>query len=320
MVEAVPLGVSVVLLIAGVVILLVASSYVVDAAHRLGESFGLSPGVIGMTFVAFATSAPEMAVVVLAALEGDPDIATGSVVGSNIANVLIVVGVAAAWKTFRVDRRTRTVDIPVMVVASLVVAVLMVDRSLGRLDGLVLLLLLVAHVVASLRSESDDTAAESQSGRPAHRRARTGLMLVASAAVVAGAAQLVVTGARELATSVGVSELVIGLTVVSIGTSLPEITTSLVAAAKNQPDIALGNAIGSNIFNVLLVLGTASVMVGGGIGVADDVVRIDLPVMVSATLACLVVATFWRTFARWHGVAFIGAYGAYVVSLLTIHS
>lgn len=323
--------ISVALLAGGLILLLLAGNLVIDAAHRLGDRLGLDPAITGLTLVAFATSAPELAVVVQSVAADDADLATGSVIGSNIANVLIVVGIAAVIGSFRVASRMRFVDAPVMVGAALLLLLLVLDGSLGSVDGAIMLLALVGYLWITVRSgrpdadhhpdhhpdrgdvPSDGLAA--RRGRPV-RSGRAILELLVGAVLLAVAARLVVIGAEELASAAGVSELVIGLTVVSIGTSAPEIVTSVIAAARGHPEVAVGNAVGSNVFNILLVLGFSSIIATGGIDIADHVLRADLPVMIAASMGCAVAIGLDGRLRRRDGAVLLVAYVAYVGGLV----
>lgn len=306
------------LFVAGLGLLLVASQFVITAARQLGDSFGFSPTVSGLTIVAFATSAPELAVVISSLIAGDPDIATGSVVGSNIANVLIVVGTAAVISSFRVDDRTRRFDLPVVIGTSVLAWVLMSDRQVSHLDGAILLAALALYLTLTIRSSaSDDHAIEaavvSVGSESPVSRTRTLIVLAVSTVVMAASARLLVVGAEDLASSAGVSQLVIGLTVVSIGTSMPEIATSLIAAVRGAPEIAVGNAIGSNLFNILFVLGIAGAT--SQVSVADAVATIDVPVMFAACTALGAIAIISGGVRRAHGIFLLVGYVAYLGSL-----
>lgn len=300
------------LFIAGLGVLLVASHYVLDAARALGNSFGFSPTVSGLTIVAFATSAPELAVVISSLVAGDPDIATGSVVGSNIANLLMVVGAAAVIGGFTVSQRTKRFDLPAVIATALLGWIVMADRQVSHLDGAILLAALVVYLALTIRSSTSDSADVAVDPTSASRR-RTLAVLTMSTIVLAASARVLVIGAEDLASAAGVSQLVIGLTVVSIGTSAPEIATSLIAAVRGAPEVAMGNVIGSNLFNVLFVLGFAGAT--SQVDVADAVAVIDVPVMLAASVVVWLIALVAGGLRRSHGIFLLLAYLAYLGSL-----
>jgi cation:H+ antiporter len=305
---------SVLVLLVGLVILLVGGYLVVAAAERLGEAVGLAPAVIGVTVVAFATSAPELAVTLQAVTRDDPDIGVGTVVGSNIANILLVLGLAAVvGGRLRVATRIVRSDIPLMVGVSVLLLVLGLDGGLARGDGALMVVVLAAYMAMTLRATGRVPVRPHVA--PAVGRI-VGLLsgLVAGAVALAVAAHLVVRGASEVARSLDVPELIIGLTVVALGTSAPEIVTTLVAASRGTPDLAVGNAVGSNILNILLVLGV-SALLSGDVPVSDDVLRLDLPVMVAVAVASVPILTRNHRLERWEGAVFLGYYAAYLTFL-----
>ena len=337
--------VAVVTFAAGLVLLLVAGDQLVRAAAALGARLGLTPSTIGLTIVAAGTSAPELAVVFQSAANGDGELAVGSVIGSNIANVLLVLGLVAALGAVQLRSRIVRVDVPIMVIASVALLVLALDGRIGRLDGGLLVAALVAFVVWTLRAEvgasapppvadhrtdpSTDPGTDPSDGRaaddgepsaepaasPRARLLGRLVQLAVGIVVLAGGARLVVSGASDIATSLGVPELVIGLTVVALGTSAPEIVTSVAAAARGQRDLAVGNAIGSNIFNILLVLGAVGALGPGPLEISDDALALDLPILVAAAVACLPLVAWDHTLDRWEGVLFLGYYAAYLTFL-----
>ena len=322
--------------IIGTIALIAGAELLVRGASRIAASSGLSPVVIGLTVVAFGTSAPEFAVSVGAALRGTSDIALGNVVGSNIANILLVLGLSAIVGSglvvaFRIVR----VDVPLMIGASLAVMLLGLDGSLGRIDGAVFVLALVGYLIWMVRSARDevqsevsskttdaqqaaDISLEYSSGLSNELSNRTstianiGMVAVGLVMLVIGA-NLLVDAATALAASLGASEFVIGLTVVAVGTSLPEIATSVVAAARGHRDLAVGNAVGSNLFNILGVLGTSSLL--APIAVSDTALKFDIPFMLATAIACLPIFINGFVIKRWEGFVFVGYYVAYLVWL-----
>lgn len=305
------------LLGAGFLALLFGGDGLVRHSARFASLVGLSPLVIGLTIVAFGTSAPELAVSVAAGVSGNADVAVGNVVGSNIFNVLFVLGACAAVSPLFVGRVLAWIDLPIMLVATLLVPVFALDRNLARLEGAALVLLLAAYAWYVVRRERRAAARGGDAPPPPPpppdaRRARIASLvwIVASLAVLVLGSRWFVTGAVELAAALGVSELVIGLTIVATGTSLPEVVTSIVATLRGQREIAAGNVVGSNVFNVLGVLGATS-MAHGGVVVTERVVAIDAPIMVAVSLVLLAAVARGLRIGRTQGLLFLAGYAAY---------
>ncbi|MCQ4346104.1 calcium/sodium antiporter [Pseudomonas stutzeri] len=316
-------------LIAGLVLLVAGAEVLVRGAARLAAQFGIPPLIIGLTVVAFGTSAPETAVSVQAALNGSGDIAIGNVVGSNIANVLLILGLSALVAPLIVSRQLIRLDVPLMIGASLVTWALAMDGQLGRLDGALLFGGVVAYTLFLIVSSRKDKAAADgdefaeefglhEAPKPYAWAVNLGL-LVAGLALLVGGSNLLVEGAVSLAKALGLSELVIGLTVIAIGTSLPELATSMIAAFKGERDIAVGNVVGSNIFNLLCVLGLASLVSPLPINVSANALSFDFPVMIAVAVACLPIFFAGYRINRWEGALFAGYYVIYTVWLI-MHS
>ena len=314
---------TVMLLLLGLALLLVGAEMLVRGASRLALATGMSPLVIGLTVVAFGTSTPELAVSIGAANSGAPDIALGNVVGSNITNVLLILGVSALIAPLIVARQLIRVDVPIMLGVSVLALVLALDGGIGRVDGAILAALLVGYTLLQVRlGRSDpaagDTALDTVDGPPRGTRA-----WVMNVALVGGGLALLILGANWLVDSAtliarqfGLSELVIGLTVVAVGTSMPEIATSIIATIRGQRDLAVGNVVGSNIFNLLGVLGLAAVISPTGIPVSPAAVNFDIPVMIATAVACLPIFFTGHSIQRWEGAVFLGYYVAYTAYLL----
>ncbi len=306
--------------VAGTVMLIVGAELLVRGASRLAGALGISPLVIGLTVVAFGTSAPEMAVSVDAALTGRGEIALGNVIGSNIFNVLFILGLSALIVPLVVSQRLVRLDVPLMIGASLVLLIVALDGRVSRLDGALLFTGVVAYTVWSLRESRRAGAASREQHEQGHdNKAAWPLQVLAIAAglvmLVLGARWLV-EGAVSFARLLEVSELIIGLTIVAAGTSLPEVATSVVAAVRGQRDIAVGNVVGSNLFNILAVMGMAALVAPAGIGVSTAVLGFDLPVMTAVAVACLPIFFTGRAIARWEGALFLGYYIAYTAYLI----
>jgi len=313
-------------LIAGLVLLVAGAEVLVRGAAKLAAQFGISPLVVGLTVVAFGTSAPETAVSVQAALNGSGDIAIGNVVGSNIANVLLILGMTALVAPLVVSRQLIRLDVPIMIGASLVTFGLAWDGELSRIDGALLFTAVVVYtlflIISSRREKAaevdDEFAKEFGLDEPAKPHAgliNAGLVIAGLVLLVLGS-NFLVEGAVALARALGLSELVIGLTVIAIGTSLPELATSIMAAFRGERDIAVGNIVGSNIFNLLCVLGLASLVSPQAIGVSSNALAFDFPVMIAVAVACLPIFFAGYCIKRWEGALFVAYYVAYTLYLV----
>ena len=308
-----------VLLLAGFALLVGGAEVLVRGAGRVAVRFGLSPIVVGLTVVAFGTSAPELAVSVSSAFSGQTGLAVGNVVGSNIANILLVLGASALFGgTLVVASQIVRTDVPLMIAASVVVLVMSLNGAIGRVEGLLLFAGIIGYVaftVIGARSASAEEIAEYESEYGTDSAPPVwvdlGLIVAGSAGLVLGSAWLV-DSAREIATTLGVSDLVIGLTIVALGTSAPELATSLIAAIKGERDIAVGNAVGSNLFNLLSVLGLTALVAPDGLPVSNDALSLDMPVMVAVAVACLPVFFNGYSLKRWEGGLFLAYYVAYI--------
>lgn len=307
-------------LVLGLIVLTIGAEALVRGASRLAAAAKISPLVIGLTVVSLGTSAPELAVSIRSALDGQADIALGNVVGSNILNVLLILGVAASITPLVVSVQLIRLDTPIMVAASLLVFWFGWDGRVSRFEGVILVAGLVAYIVFTVRLGRRDAKrkelaqfeVEYGEASAAPPRPILDLLLVGCglAALVLGA-EWFVEAAVGMARSFGVSELVIGLTIVAFGTSLPEVAASVVASLKGERDIAVGNVIGSNLFNLLGVLGITATLGPQGVGVPQAALSFDLPVMIVVAFACLPIFFTGHVIARWEGFVFLGYYGAY---------
>lgn len=300
----------------GLVVLLIGAELFVRGSSRMAAAFGVPTLVIGLTVVAFGTSAPEAAVGVQSVIQGNADIGLGNVIGSNIANVLLILGLASIISPLPVSARVVRVDVPVMVGFSALLWLLCRDGQIGRGNGISLLALLVFYNIWLVTSARRDAAKEDGSPRPSGRPLSSmTFVLIGFIAIVAGAGWLV-DGAVSLAQAVGLSELVIGLTVVAVGTSMPEIATSTVAGLRGEQDIAVGNAVGSNVFNILMVIGLTATLSPQPIPVNPSALSFDLPIMLVVAVACLPIFFNGFRLARWEGVLFVFYYFAYTAYLV----
>ena len=314
----------------GLIALVAGAQVLVRGASRLALSFGISPLVVGLTVVAFGTSAPELAVSVRSAWGGQVDIALGNVVGSNIFNVLFILGLSALFAPLVVAPQLIRQEVPIMLGASLPLFVLAINGSIDRLEGALLFGLLIAYTVFLIRQSrresraTHDEYAQGFAPEPDVPNAATwDSHWSVQLALIAGGLVLLILGANWLvdaavtfARVLGLSEVVIGLTIVAIGTSLPEVATSLVATLRGERDIAVGNVIGSNTFNILGVLGVSSLLAPDALPVGQAMLNFDLPVMIAVAVACLPIFFTGHLISRWEGALFLSYYAAYTAYLL----
>ena len=333
----------------GLVLLVAGGEMLVRGAAGLAARIGMSPLVVGLTVVAFATSAPELAVTLGAVLGGEPGLAVGNVVGSNIANVLMILGISALILPLLVKVQLVRVDIPFMAAFSVLFFLLASDGGLNRVDGLILFVLLILYISVAIilsRREGhvDDlhgpgaSIATASAGRVGQtvgmdvgeegatmteaaekvdvQNGSIGrdlvFLLIGVALLIAGA-DILVRGATGIATAFGVSDLIVGLTVVAIGTSLPELATSIVAVRRGQRDLAVGNVVGSNIFNIGAVAGLAGIISPTGLPVPDSALALDIPLMIAAAVVLLPLSFTGSVIRRWEGAVLLGLYIAYLI-------
>jgi len=314
--------------IAGIALLLKSADYLVDGATQLARRLGISPLVVGLTVVAFGTSVPEFTVNIIASLGGEAALTVGNIVGSNISNIGLIMGLTALLYPIHIKQSTITKEIPMMLLAALVLVTAVADRysnhgfvpdTLGRNDGVVLLLVFsvfLYYLIGVVVKQSNHKNTNQDEFKKDFRKENIqlakiiGLIIMGLAGVILGG-KLTVDSATGIATALGVSQVLIGLTVVAIGTSLPELITSLVAAKKNHDDIAVGNIVGSNIFNTLPVLGVSAIINPINF---EPAWYLDLFVMLVFSLLMLVFSiTYNRKIERWEGGVMLGCYIAYIL-------
>ncbi|MCA9132554.1 MAG: calcium/sodium antiporter [Planctomycetales bacterium] len=308
----------------GLVVLVGGGELLVRGAAKLAAALSISPLVIGLTVVAFGTSAPELAVSVRASFAGSADLAVGNVVGSNIFNVLFILGLSALLVPLLVASEVIRRDVPLMIGISLLLLALSLDGHLGRLDGALLFAGIIAYTSWCIRASRRENAAiqaefaqewSAEAMPPLTLLRNLGLIAIGLLLLVIGSSWLV-DGAVLIAQGFGVSQLVIGLTIVAAGTSLPEVATSVIAALKGERDIAVGNVVGSNIFNILSVLGLSALVAPAGIQVSDAALSFDLPIMVAVAVACWPIFVTGNLIARWEGAVFFFYYIAYTLHMI----
>jgi cation:H+ antiporter len=312
---------AVVLILLGLAVLTVGAEVLLRGAVGLARAVGMSPLVIGLTVVAFGTSAPELAVSLKAAL--------GNVVGSNTFNVLFILGVSALIVPLAASRQLVRLDVPVMIVVSLLAWLFAADGSVGRVEGVLLFSGLIAYTawlvrlgrreavtIANTATEPGAAVSEPATSNTLGHTLRMLVYIVIGLACLILGARWLVDGAVSVAQALGVSDLLIGLTIIAAGTSMPEVATSIMASIRGQRDIAIGNVVGSNIFNLLCVLGATATIAPDGVPVAPAALRFDIPVMVAVALACLPIFFTGGRIARWEAVLFLAYYAAYIAFLV----
>jgi cation:H+ antiporter len=315
---------TILLFIGGLIALIAGAELLVRGAGKLAMSFGISPLVVGLTVVAFGTSSPEVAVSVGAALEGRVDIAIGNVVGSNIFNVLFILGISAMITPLLVNVQIIRQEVPIMIGASLLLLAFGLDGKISFLDAAFLFGLLITYIVFLVVQSRRASKADQEAGTEEIDMSSTWdrhwsvqvLLIIAGLALLVLGSNWLVDAATAFAKALGVSDLVIGLTIVAAGTSMPEVATSILAAIRGQRDIAIGNVVGSNTFNILGCLGIAGMVAPDGLPLAASLMNFDIWVMLAVAFACLPVFMTGREIARWEGAVFLLYYIAYTAYLI----
>ncbi|MBR9988459.1 MAG: calcium/sodium antiporter [Gemmatimonadetes bacterium] len=313
------------LFIAGVVLLISGAELLVRGASRLAVAVGITPLVVGLTVVAFGTGSPELAVGVQASIAGKADITVGNIVDSNIFNILFILGISAIVAPLIVSQQLVRLDVPIMIVVSLAMLLMAMDGVIARSEGFILLAASVAYTWLLIRISRRETAKihaeyEQAYGHPEESDAGRWylhvLLIVAGFGLLVIGSEWLVDGAVTIASSLGVSELVISLTIIAAGTSLPEVATSIIAGLRGERDIAVGNVVGSNLFNILVVVGAAALVSRNGLLVAAPAVHFDIPVMVAAAVLCLPIFFLNYRIGRWEGALFLSYYIFYTMYLV----
>ncbi|MFE4106839.1 calcium/sodium antiporter [Almyronema epifaneia] len=314
------------ILLVGLVLLVAGAELLVKGASRLAASVGIPPLIVGLTIVAYGTSAPELAVSIQSGLSQQAEIALGNIVGSNILNVLLILGISALISPLIVSQQLVRLDVPIMVGVSFLTLLFSLDGLINSSDGLVLVLGGICYTLFLIiqgRKEKD-VAVQAEYQKEYGSRDQTTLktwlvnlgFIAIGLVLLVGGSRLLINGAIAIAEAFQASQLVIGLTIVATGTSLPELATSAIASLRGERDIAVGNVVGSNIFNILLVLGVAGVITPTGIDVNLSALRFDIPVMIAVAIACLPIFATGNIVSRWEGGLFLGYYVAYTTYLI----
>ncbi|MDD3275519.1 MAG: calcium/sodium antiporter [Kiritimatiellales bacterium] len=314
-----------VLIVAGFILLVFGAEALVRGASKLAAAFGISPLVIGLTVVAFGTSAPEMAVTAISSLSGQTSIALGNVIGSNIFNILLILGLSSLVAPLTVSMQLIRLDVPLMIGASVLVYLFALNGIIGRPEGLILFAGIIAYTIFLIRQsrrENKAVRAEYEKKYGEKEPLLVKVLLKDAALLLAGLGLLVlgsnwlVDGAVMIAQKLGVSELIIGLTIVAAGTSLPELATSVVASIRGERDIAVGNVVGSCLFNLLAVMGLAGMLSPNGIPVSPQTLHADLPVMILTAVICLPIFFTGKRISRREGALLLSGYIAYMAYLI----
>ena len=316
---------TILLFIAGLIILIFGADLLLRGATRLAAALGISPLAIGLTIVALGTASPEIAVSLQASINGQADLTLGNVLGSNIFNILFLLGMTAMVAPIVIAEQLIRMDAPIMLAVSILVLALALDGNIGIFDSLVLLSGLIGYTIFALRqSRAESKKVQNEYAEEfAEKQPRTTKNMAANILFIVAGLGLLVVGSRWLvdaavaiARALRVSELIIGLTIVAIGTSLPEVTTSVMAALKNESDIAVGNAVGSNIFNLLGVLGVGALLSPNGISVSARVLQFDFLVMIFVALVSLPIFYIDNRISRTEGVLLLSYYIIYTAYIL----
>jgi cation:H+ antiporter len=301
----------------GLTLLILGAEIMVRGAVSAARAAGISPLVVGLTVVAFGTSSPELAVSSWAAWTAQAPIGLGNVIGSNIFNVLFILGISAVITPLAVSRQLLVLDVPLMIGVSAIVLLMGLDGAISRPEGMLLFAGSVLYTVWIMRKSRREHRPASDDPEEHRLSLPVALLLIAvGVGLLVVGSHWFVDGASTIARLLGVSELMIGLTVVAVGTSLPEVATSIVASLRKQRDIAVGNIIGSNLFNLLFVLGLATSISPEGFAVSDEVQRFDLPVMVAVAVVVLPIFYTGRKVSRWEGLLLFFFYVSFTLSLI----
>lgn len=318
--------ITIALLIGGFVLLVLGAELLVKGSSVLAGILGISPLIIGLTVVAYGTSAPEMAVSVMSSFAGQSDIALGNAVGSNILNILLILGISALFTPLVVSKQIIRSDVPIMIGVSILLFVFGLDGTVSRVDGSILFIGAVLYTLSliyqsrrqnNISNQDEFTEEYGFSGDSSLIiLSKNILFIIIGAVLLILGSRFLVNAATTIARILGLSELLIGLTIVSFGTSLPELATSVVASIRGERDIAVGNILGSNIFNILAVLGVAGIVSPNGVIVPDAAIAFDIPVAIAVAFACLPIFASGARISRWEGLLFVFYYFIYTGYLI----
>lgn len=316
------LAMPVLFMVLGIILLVKGGDWTVDSAVYVAHKFGISPLVVGFTIIAFGTSLPELLISVFANLQGSGGIALGNVLGSNIANILLVIGVSAVMAPLLAKSQAIMRDLLMMIIVTGLLAFLMQYGEIGRLAGFAMIAILGSYVFLQYKmaKEGEDVPLEAEDVAEFAKPIFAYLFLLLGLIAIAGGAEFLVRGAKESATIIGVPEAVIALSIIALGTSLPELSTCVIAVRKGHSDIVLGNIIGSNVFNILMILGfTAAVKPIAEGSFAAQLVNFDIWITVFVSIIFALLLVFFKRIDRFIGFVFCGAYIVYNVYIYAIY-
>jgi len=317
-------------LLAGLALVTVGAEVVVRSASHVAASLGVSPMMLGLTVVAIGTSMPELAVGITAANQNSGALAVGNIAGTNVLNILLILGLSAMLKPLSLELRVLRLDLPVMLAAALMMALLAWDGMLDRTEGALLLVSALLYTVVlvqvarresrAVRREFREIYGVPRTRHAGRQRAIAGLLLVAGMALTVLGADWLVDGASSIARSFGVSEAVIGLTIVAVGTSAPELVTTVMSTLKGERDVAIGNLLGSSIYNILVILGLTCLLATRPLAVDRELLVVDIPLMAGVALLCVPVFVTGRSVSRAEGTLFVAGYLTYLALLLGLRA
>ena len=319
---------TILLFTAGLMALIGGAELFLKAVDHFGLKWGISPLIMGLTVVALATGAPELAISIKAATSGNADLVLGNIIGSNIANILLILGISSLISTLRTTKNVVRIDVPIVIAVSIVLFYLAIDGTLTKLDGVVLIAGFLVYSIFTYYQirksrivedrdqifEYEKSLEELDKGTKFHIK-NGGILLLGLVFIVLGS-NWMVESAVTIATLLGISELVIGLTIVSIGTSLPEVATSMAAARKGNADVAVANVLGSNLYNVLLTLGLTLIIAPNVLEVSEAAISLDLPFMVIVSMICIPIFMAGYKITRLDGAIFLFYYTSYLTYLV----
>lgn len=306
-----------------IVLLVVGSDLLVRGASSLAKSFGISSLVIGLTVVALGTSTPELVVSANAALSGKPDIAIGNVVGSNIFNILFILGLSSIIIPLFVSKQLIKLDVPIMIFAVSILYLFSLNQLIGQFEGFILIFLGIFYTIFLIKKSKSEISLQNKNESKTdngeikiYSKTKSIIFFVIGLALLVFGGNTFVDSSVEIARLLGISELIIGLTIVSIGTSLPEVATSIMASFKGERDIAVGNVVGSNILNVFLILGVAATLSPNSIPINSSMIYFDLPILVVVSFICFPLFFTGQEISRWEGAILLLYYVTYTVYLI----
>lgn len=324
---------SLVVFLGGLVVIVVGAEFLLRGASYLAALLGIKPMIIGLTVVSLGTSAPELAVGITAVSHGSPEIAVGNIAGTNLVNLLLILGLSAAIRPLPLQINSIRLDVPVMIFSAVLIIFMALNGELSRIEGGILFGFAIIYTIILIKQSKKESwqlhreySEEYSSSVLVKDKKKTGIVLLNILFLIGGIAMaiigsdLLVAGASQIARSLGVSEAVIALTIVAIGTSAPELVTTMVATFKNDRDVAIGNLIGSSIYNILIILGVTAMVSKSGIAVSRQLLLIDLPLAALVAIACYPVFKTSKMVTRKEGIVFVCCYILYIITLLFLRT